>query len=43
MFSRKQVALIENIALIEFLGGKTKFALIEFALIETRTNRGIAV
>ena len=39
----KIFALIGNFALNEFLGGNLKFALIEIALIEVRTNRGIAV
>ena len=43
IFYEKKIALIENFAQIEFLGGKNKFALIEIALIEARTNRGIAV
>ena len=42
-FLEKIFALIGNIALNEFLGGNLKFALIEIALIEARTNLGIAV
>ena len=42
-FLEKIFALIGNFALNEFLGGNLKFALIEIALIEARTNRGIAV
>ena len=33
IFMKKKIALIENFAQIEFLGGKNKFALIEIALI----------
>ena len=43
IFGKKIFALIGNFALNEFLGVNLKFALIEIALIEARTNRGIAV